>query len=144
MLPLPDLKSGPGPLFFVTSWFTESSFVQVTVAPLLTVRVFGSNAMFFIDTLAEDPPAAGAELEVLLELPPPPPPHPATTNVTTPTARKRFTPDTLDHTSNSSSAFCACSRFSAWSNTADCGPYSAPSLISSPTWAGRQWSTIAS
>src|SRR5689334_6389563 len=133
MLPLPDLKSGPGPLFFVTSWFTESSFVQVTVVPLLTVRVFGLNAMFFIETLAPEPPAAGAvdagvvaagaaDDGVLLVLPPPPPPQPATASASTPAAMSRFTPDTLGHMSNSSSAFCACSRFSAWSKTADCVP----------------------
>lgn len=42
-----------------------------------------------------------------------------------------------------SSAFWACSRFSAWSKTALCGPSSTSSVISSPRWAGRQCSTIA-
>jgi len=57
--------------------------------------------MFFIETLAVEPPAAGAveagaaDVGALLELLPPPPPHPATASATTPTARRRFTPDTL-------------------------------------------------
>ena len=46
--------------------------------------------------------------------------------------------------SQASSAFCACSRFSAWSKTALGGPSSTSSVISSPRWAGRQCSTIAS
>ena len=35
-------------------------------------------------------------------------------------------------TTSASSAFWACRRFSAWSQTADCGPYSTSSVISSP------------
>src|SRR5205823_1661791 len=42
-----------------------------------------------------------------------------------------------------SSAFCAGNRFSAWSNTALCGPSITSSVISSPRWAGRQCSTMA-
>ncbi len=41
-----------------------------------------------------------------------------------------------------SSAFWACSRFSASSQAAECGPCSTSSVISSPTWAGRQCSTM--
>ena len=48
---MPDLKSGPGPLVLVTSWFTESSLVQTTVPPFATVTVPGLKAMFFIDDL---------------------------------------------------------------------------------------------
>ena len=43
-----------------------------------------------------------------------------------------------------SSAFWACSRFSASSQTADCGPSITSSVISQPRCAGRQCSTIAS
>ena len=35
-------------------------------------------------------------------------------------------------TTSASSAFWACRRFSAWSHTADCGPYRTSSVISSP------------
>src|SRR5262249_61381380 len=41
-------------------------------------------------------------------------------------------------------AFCAWSRFSAWSNTMLRSPSSTSSVISSPRCAGRQWSTHAS
>ena len=40
-------------------------------------------------------------------------------------------------------AFCACSRFSAWSRTMLRGPSSTASVISSPRWAGRQCITSA-
>src|SRR5208282_3752281 len=40
-------------------------------------------------------------------------------------------------------AFCACSRFSAWSSTTERGPSSTSSVISSPRWAGRQCMTSA-
>ena len=45
--------------------------------------------------------------------------------------------------SQTSTAFCACSRFSAWSNTTDCGPSITASVISSPRCAGRQCITSA-
>src|SRR5665647_3962969 len=35
-------------------------------------------------------------------------------------------------------AFCACSRFSAWSNTTELGEYTTSSVISSPQWAAGQ------
>ncbi|WNY25025.1 hypothetical protein MsAc7_05630 [Methanolapillus millepedarum] len=41
-------------------------------------------------------------------------------------------------------AFCACSRFSAWSKTTECGPSMAPAEISRPRCAGRQCITITS
>src|SRR5262249_1849092 len=47
-------------------------------------------------------------------------------------------------TISASSAFWACRRFSASSQTAEWGPYRTSSVISSPQCAGRQWSTIAS
>ena len=50
----------------------------------------------------------------------------------------------LAASSQASSAFWACSRFSAWSKTALCGPSITSSVISSPRCAGRQCSTIAS
>ena len=43
-----------------------------------------------------------------------------------------------------STAFCACRRFSASSNTTDCGPSSTASVTSSPRCAGRQCMKIAS
>ena len=46
--------------------------------------------------------------------------------------------------SHTSSAFWACSRFSASSHTALCGPSMTSSVISWPRWAGRQCSTTAS
>ena len=46
--------------------------------------------------------------------------------------------------SHTSSAFCACSRFSASSHTALCGPSITSSVISCPRCAGRQCSTMAS
>ncbi len=46
--------------------------------------------------------------------------------------------------SHTSSAFCACSRFSASSHTALCGPSMTSSVISWPRCAGRQCSTTAS
>ena len=46
--------------------------------------------------------------------------------------------------SHTSSAFCACSRFSASSHTALCGPSMTSSVISCPRCAGRQCSTTAS
>ncbi len=39
-------------------------------------------------------------------------------------------------------AFCACSRFSAWSKTTELGEYSTSSVISSPQCAGRQCMTL--
>ena len=45
---------------------------------------------------------------------------------------------------NASSAFCACSRFSAWSNTMLAGPSMTAAAISSPRCAGRQCMTTAS
>ena len=45
---------------------------------------------------------------------------------------------------SSSSAFCACSRFSAWSPDARLRALDHLVVISSPRWAGRQCSTIAS
>ena len=41
-------------------------------------------------------------------------------------------------------AFCAWSRFSAWSKTTDCGLSMTSSVISRPRWAGRQCITRAS
>ena len=41
-------------------------------------------------------------------------------------------------------AFCAWSRFSAWSMTIDCGPSMTSSVISRPRCAGRQCMTMAS
>ncbi len=46
----------------------------------------------------------------------------------------RFAPPS----SISSSAFCACMRFSAWSKTTDCGPSSTASVTSALRCAGRQ------
>src|SRR5690606_7785872 len=46
--------------------------------------------------------------------------------------------------SHTSRAFCACSRFSASSQTALCGPSMTSSVISSPRCAGRQCSTTTS
>jgi hypothetical protein len=43
----------------------------------------------------------------------------------------------------SSRAFCACRRFSASSNTTDCGPSITSSVTSSPRCAGRQCMKIA-
>lgn len=43
-----------------------------------------------------------------------------------------------------STPFWACSRFSASSNTADCGPSMISSVTSSPRWAGRQCRKMAS
>ena len=43
-----------------------------------------------------------------------------------------------------STPFCACSRFSASSNTTDAGPSITSSVTSSPRWAGRQCRKIAS
>ena len=43
----------------------------------------------------------------------------------------------------SSTDFCACSRFSASSQITDCGPSSTPSVASSPRCAGRQWRNLA-
>ena len=40
--------------------------------------------------------------------------------------------------------FCACKRFSASSQTADCGPSITPAVTSSPRWAGRQCMNRAS
>src|SRR5450759_5092858 len=40
--------------------------------------------------------------------------------------------------------FCACRRFSASSNTTDCGPSITSSVTSSPRWAGRQCMNSAS
>jgi hypothetical protein len=40
--------------------------------------------------------------------------------------------------------FCTCSRFSASSNTTDCGPSITSSVTSSPRWAGKQCMKIAS
>src|SRR3954464_255731 len=40
--------------------------------------------------------------------------------------------------------FCACRRFSASSNTTDCGPSITTSVTSSPRWAGRQCMNSAS
>src|SRR3954451_21525259 len=49
-----------------------------------------------------------------------------------------------DHSSSlTSSAFWACNRFSASSQTADAGPSITATLISLPRWAGRQCRTIA-
>jgi fructose-bisphosphate aldolase, class II len=45
---------------------------------------------------------------------------------------------------NSSSAFWACSRFSASSQTTLCGPSMTPAATSSPRWAGRQCMKTAS
>jgi len=44
----------------------------------------------------------------------------------------------------SSTAFCACKRFSAWSKTMLRSPSRTSSVISSPRWAGRQCITNAS
>src|SRR5579884_214365 len=52
-------------------------------------------------------------------------------------------PADLVHSSMLSSAFCACRRFSAWPNTAHCGPSMTSSVISSPRWAGKQCMTRA-
>src|SRR3990170_3292194 len=41
-------------------------------------------------------------------------------------------------------AFCTCSRFSASSHTADCGPSITSAVTSSPRWAGKQCMKIAS
>ena len=38
----------------------------------------------------------------------------------------------------------ACSRLAAWRHTTLWGPSTTAALISSPRWAGRQWSTTAS
>ena len=46
--------------------------------------------------------------------------------------------------SQSRSAFCVCSRFSAWSHTTECGPSITSSVISWPRCAGRQCSTMQS
>ena len=43
-----------------------------------------------------------------------------------------------------STPFCACRRFSASSQTADCGPSITSSVTSSPRWAGRQCRKMAS
>src|SRR3954471_3311795 len=71
MLPLPDEKSGPGPPVLVTSWLTESSLVQVTVVPFLTLRALGLNWMFFSETDAAVPPLFSF-LGLAVSLPPPP------------------------------------------------------------------------
>src|SRR3954449_3406922 len=72
MLPLPEANLGPGPPVFVTSWFTESSLVHLTVVPLATVSALGLNWMFFIDTAAALPAflagAAGAGFWALVLL----------------------------------------------------------------------------
>ena len=47
-------------------------------------------------------------------------------------------------TRNSSSAFCTCMRFSAWSQARERGSSSRSWLISSPRWAGRQCRKITS
>ena len=44
----------------------------------------------------------------------------------------------IAQSSISSSAFCACSRFSAWSKTTDCGDSKTSAVTSSPRCAGRQ------
>jgi len=102
---VPDAKFGPGPLVLVTSWFTESSFVHSTVPPFATVTDFGLNEMFFIDTCAVDPPAAGAVdagaveagVVLLLLLPPPPPQAVATSTTAANTGTSnRFTYHSLD------------------------------------------------
>ena len=38
----------------------------------------------------------------------------------------------------------ACIRLAAWRQTTLWGPSTTAALISSPRWAGRQWSTTAS
>ena len=63
----PDLKSGPGPEVFVTSWPTESSFVHVTgTASRAPSPQAESKAMSFIDTgpspFAAAPPAVSPRL----------------------------------------------------------------------------------
>ena len=50
----------------------------------------------------------------------------------------------LPDTHQDSTAFCACSLFSASSKTADCGPSMTASVISMPRQAGRQCITTAS
>lgn len=45
---------------------------------------------------------------------------------------------------NSISAFCACRRFPAWSQTMLCGPSMTLAATSSPRWAGRQCMNTAS
>ena len=52
--------------------------------------------------------------------------------------------DTRPHTRYSSSAFCACSRFSASSHTTLCGPSMTSAATSSPRCAGRQCMNSAS
>src|SRR3954465_11744114 len=71
MLPLPDEKSGPGPLVLVTSWLTESSLVQVTVVPFLTLSDLGLNWMFFCETEAVVPLVLFCFFGLAVSLPPP-------------------------------------------------------------------------
>src|SRR5262249_48230103 len=52
-------------------------------------------------------------------------------------------PPHCPHISTAISPFWKCSRFSASSNTTDCGPSSTSSVISTPRYAGRQCITIA-
>ena len=62
-------------------------------------------------------------------------PAPHLVNITT---RHRFA------SNMSNSAFCACNRFSAWSNTADAADSITASVTSSPRDAGRQCMKIVS
>src|SRR4029079_12273060 len=63
---------------------------------------------------------------------------------TYPGSRGHFSATPLCLSSHTSSAFCACNRFSASSHTALCGPSMTSSVISCPRCAGRQCRTTAS
>src|SRR4051794_20197168 len=104
MLPEPEANFGPAPPVFVTSWFTESSLVHLTVVPLATLRLLGLNEMSFIATLADFPPPPPPPVSVafgaLVALPPPPLPPPLSSpqpHPTAPTPRARQVQRTASH-----------------------------------------------
>ncbi len=48
----------------LTWWLVESSFLNVTVSPTLTVSVFGTNAKFFSTIVVELPPVEPPPVEL--------------------------------------------------------------------------------